>query len=114
MMYNLLINKPSTKPKILKLQQVNYSDIVNKLDELKASMAFIAETIMKIQKDRSLTEKWISEKELMSIPSVSLSRSTLLQMRKKGLLRSSTLTGKQVFYRKEDFAKLLDKNEFEM
>lgn len=96
------------------MQQSNYIDILSKLEELKASMAFIAEIIMKIQKEKNLTEKWISEKELMSIPSISLSRSTLLQMRKKGLLRSSTLTGKQVFYRKEDFAKLLDRNEFEM
>lgn len=87
---------------------------MEKINVLQASVNSIAEIVLKIQQEKKITGKWISEKDLLALPGLSLSRSTLLKMRKKGLIRSSTLTGKQNFYRTEDFEKLLNKNEEEM
>jgi len=54
-------------------------------------------------------DDWITEKEAIRI--TGLCRSTLLKLRKEGELTSSTLSGKENFYRLSDIKKLLDLNE---
>ncbi len=79
---------------------------------MQASVNIVSEMLVKMQKQRVSFGEWISEKEVMEI--TGLSRSTLLKLRKEGKVRSSTITGKQVYYMLPDFKKLLDKNEEEI
>ena len=53
--------------------------------------------------------EWISEKEVKEL--TGLGRSTLLKLRNDGKITSSTLSGKQTYYRMGDFKLLLNKNE---
>ena len=85
-------------------------------EEKKISMESLYDTIQylknlleeKINQVTSIGE-WIPEYEAMRISG--LSRGTLLKLRKQGKLSSSTLSGKQNFYRVKDFEQLLNENE---
>jgi Mg2+ and Co2+ transporter CorA len=82
--------------------------LFDKLNALEASVNTIAEML---QKEKIILGDWLSEKE--TIAATGLSRSTLLKLRKLGKISSSTITGKQLYYKKTDFIKLLNKNEQE-
>ena len=85
--------------------------IIAKQDALQASLNTIADMLLKLQKEKATFGDWVSEKE--AIKATGLSRSTLLKLRNEGKVTSSTISGKQNYYRLSDFKKLLDKNEFE-
>jgi hypothetical protein len=59
--------------------------------------------------EKTKIEDWITEKQAIRI--TGLSRGTLFKLRKEGAITSSTLSGKQNFYRISDFKNLLNKNE---
>jgi len=94
------------------LDDTNYNITLDKLNTLQASINIVSDVLLKMQKNRVGFGEWISEREAIEI--TNLSRSTLLKLRKEGKIRSSTITGKQVYYLLSDFKKLLDKNEEEM
>ena len=75
-------------------------------------MNIIAEMLYKLQKERTTFGEWVPEKEVIAV--TGLSRATLLKLRNAGKVTSSTISGKQLYYRLSDFKKLLDKNELEM
>lgn len=52
---------------------------------------------------------WISEAEVMEL--TSLSKTTLLTLRKQGKLSSSSISGKANYYRMSQIRELLDENE---
>jgi hypothetical protein len=72
----------------------------------------IAETLQKLQKEKAAFGDWVPESEAIAI--TGLSKSTLLNLRNSGKISSSTISGKQPYYRLSDFKKLLDKNEQEI
>lgn len=81
----------------------------SKLDSLQAAVINLKELVEQLITSQHKIEDWINETDAMKISG--LSRGTLLKLRKKGKLSSSTLSGKQNFYRISDFKKLLDLNE---
>jgi len=64
--------------------------------------------LQKAQTENMLGD-WISEKDAIALSG--LGRTRLYQLRMKGIITSSTLGGKAVFYRLSDFKVLLNKNE---
>lgn len=76
---------------------------------LQTELSDIKKLIEQLMEERNKLEDWITEKEAIRISG--LCRSTLLTLRKQGDLTSSTLSGKQNFYRLSDFNKLLEINE---
>lgn len=86
--------------------------LIDKLDALQASVNIVAETLTKMQKEKTTFGEWVPEREAIGI--TGLSRATLLKLRNQGKLSSSSISGKHPYYRLSDFKKLLDKNEFEM
>ena len=86
--------------------------LINKLDILQGSVNIIAETIAKMQKEKTTFGEWVPEREAIVI--TGLSKATLLKLRNQGKLSSSSISGKHPYYRLSEFKKLLDKNEFEM
>ena len=79
------------------------------LDSLQATVHYLKGLIEQLITNQHKVEDWINETDAMKISG--LSRGTLLKLRKEGKLSSSTLSGKQNFYRISDFKKLLDLNE---
>ncbi len=84
-------------------------DTTSKLDSLQATVDYLKELLEKMMTRDAKIDDWITEKEAIRI--TGLCRSTLLKLRKEGELTSSTLSGKQNFYRLSDIKKLLDLNE---
>ena len=80
-----------------------------KLDSFQASINYLKDLIEQLSEGQNKLDDWIPEKEAIRISG--LCRSTLLRLRKQGDLTSSTLSGKQNFYRLSDFNKLLKINE---
>jgi hypothetical protein len=80
-----------------------------KLDSFQATINYLKDIIEKLVDGQNKIEDWITEKEAVRI--TGLCRTTLLRLRKEGELTSSTLSGKQNFYRLSDIKKLLDLNE---
>lgn len=85
------------------------SDTNNKPDSLQATIDSLKNLVEQLLMEHKRIEDWITEKEAIEI--TSLSRGTLLKLRKSGKISSSTLSGKQNFYRLSDFKKLLELNE---
>lgn len=81
----------------------------NTFEILQTELSDIKKLIEQLMEERNKLDDWITEKEAIRISG--LCRSTLLTLRKQGDLTSSTLSGKQNFYRLSDFNKLLDTNE---
>ena len=81
----------------------------SKLDSLQAAVFYLKELVEQLITSQHKIEDWVNEKEAMKI--TGLSRGTLLKLRKDGRITSSTISGKQNFYRISDFKKLLDLNE---
>jgi len=79
------------------------------LDSLQAAVIYLKELVEQLITSQHKIEDWVNEKEAMKI--TGLSRGTLLKLRKDGRITSSTISGKQNFYRISDFKKLLDLNE---
>ena len=94
------------------LNDNNINNVIDKLNAIQASVNIIDEKLQKLQKERATFGEWVSEKEVIAI--TGLSRATLLKLRNSGKVSSSTISGKQLYYRLSDFKKLLDKNELEM
>ena len=84
-------------------------EINGKLDSFQATINYLKDCIEKLVEGQYKIEDWITEKDAIRISG--LSRATLLKLRKEGELTSSTLSGKQNFYRLSDFKRLLDTNE---
>lgn len=91
------------------LKQEPNIDQVNKFEMLQIELSYLKDLMEQLIEAHNKIEDWITEKEAIRISG--LSRSTLLKLRKEGQLTSSTLSGKQNFYRISDFKKLLDINE---
>ena len=91
------------------LNDHNLISLIDKLTALQASVNIIAETLNKMQKDKVMLGDWMSEKEIME--ATGLSRSSLLKLRNTGKVTSSSILGKQPYYKLCDFKKLLDINE---
>lgn len=85
------------------------TDQDNKFEIIHAELSDLKRLIEQLMEAQNKLDDWITEKEAIRISG--LCRSTLLTMRKKGDLTSSTLSGKQNFYRLSDFNKLLEINE---
>lgn len=81
----------------------------NTFEILQTELSDIKKLIEQLMEERNKLDDWITEKEAIRISG--LCRSTLLTLRKQGDLTSSTLSGKQNFYRLSDFNKLLETNE---
>jgi hypothetical protein len=81
----------------------------NTFEILQTQLSDIKKLIEQLMEERNKLDDWITEKEAIRISG--LCRSTLLTLRKQGDLTSSTLSGKQNFYRLSDFNKLLETNE---
>ncbi len=81
----------------------------NTFEILQTELSDIKKLIEQFMEERNKLDDWITEKEAIRISG--LCRSTLLTLRKQGDLTSSTLSGKQNFYRLSDFNKLLETNE---
>lgn len=81
----------------------------NTFEILQTELSDIKKLIEQLMEERNKLDDWITEKEAIRISG--LCRSTLLTLRKQGDLTSSTLSGKQNFYRLSDFNKLLEINE---
>ena len=81
----------------------------NTFEILQTELSDIKKLIEQLMEERNKLDDWITEKEAIRISG--LCRSTLLTLRKQGDLTSSTLSGKQNFYRISDFNKLLETNE---
>ena len=94
------------------LNDNNINNVIDKLSALQASVNIISEQLQKLQKERTTFGEWVAEKEVIAV--TGLSRATLLKLRNAGKVTSSTISGKQLYYRFSDFKKLLDKNELEM
>ena len=75
-----------------------------KLDSFQATINYLKDLIEQLVDGQNKIEDWITEKEAIRI--TGLCRSTLLRLRKEGELTSSTLSGKQNFYRLSDIKKL--------
>jgi len=84
-------------------------DTTSKLDSLQATVDYLKELLEVMMARDAKIDDWITEKEAIRI--TGLCRSTLLKLRKEGELTSSTLSGKENFYRLSDIKKLLDLNE---
>lgn len=91
------------------LKQEPNIDQVNKFEMLQIELSYLKDLMEQLIEAHNKIEDWITEKEAIRISG--LSRGTLLKLRKEGQLTSSTLSGKQNFYRISDFKKLLDINE---
>jgi len=61
-----------------------------------------------IQEKQSLGD-WISEEQAVKL--TGLGKSKLYALRNEGKVRSSTLTDRKIYYRRDDFTLLLDKNQ---
>ena len=85
------------------------SNLRETLDAIQASIANLNNYLEQLTSKKENIGDWISEGEVKKI--TGLSRSTLLKLRKEGQVSSSTLSGKQNFYRLSDFSKLLNQNE---
>lgn len=68
----------------------------------------MSEQLAAIADSKALND-WISQKQAEQI--TGLSKSTLYAMRKQDLLTHSTFTGKEVYYRRSDLIRYLDKQE---
>ncbi|MHB8261883.1 MAG: hypothetical protein ACYDCN_13700 [Bacteroidia bacterium] len=89
----------------------NIEELVNKINDLQETLNTMADVIKKMERNTMAFGDWISEEEVLKMPNVSISRSRLWELRKQGRVSSSSLNGKQLFYRLSDFKKLLDENE---
>ena len=81
----------------------------SKLDSLQAAVIYLKELVEQLITKQNKIDDWVNEKEAMKI--TGLSKGTLLKLRKDGRITSSTLSGKQNFYKISDFKKLLEQNE---
>jgi len=88
---------------------VNENVILQKLSFIENKLSDIFKKIEPVTIPPNPLGDWIVESEAKKI--TGLSRSTLLKMRRDGLISSSTISGKQNYYRITDFEKLLTKNE---
>ena len=91
------------------LNQESKTDQDNKFEMLHAELSDLKKIIEQLVEGQNKLDDWITEREAIRISG--LCRSTLLTLRKQGDLTSSTLSGKQNFYRLSDFNKLLETNE---
>jgi DNA-binding transcriptional regulator PaaX len=89
----------------------HHTDIIDQLRLVEAKLAALTSTIDDHYKKKLMFGDWINEKETISM--TGLSRATLLKLRQEGKITSSTISGKQVFYKMADFKALLDKHEQE-
>lgn len=62
-----------------------------------------------IQNERISMGDWVSEEQIKKI--TGLGKTTLYNLRTSGVVSSSTISGKGVFYRRSDFERLLNENE---
>lgn len=90
-------------------KEVNIKELVEKLNTLQVSINNIAEMLEKEVEGDLKFDDWITEEMAQKVSG--LSRSTLLKLRKEGKLTTSTLSGKQNFYRMSGLQMLMDKNE---
>lgn len=79
-----------------------------KLLHLSASITEMKGLLLDIAASKGL-EDWISQREAENL--TGLSTSTLYNLRQKGAISSSSFTGKEVFYRRSDLIRFLDKRE---
>lgn len=93
------------------LNDTNINELTEKVEALQASVNSVAEMLTTMQKDRLTFGDWVPEHEVMTI--TGLSKATLLKLRNGGKLSSSTISGKQIYYRLSSIKKLLDRNEQE-
>lgn len=91
------------------LNQESTAATDNTLEILQAELSDLKIIVEQLVQDRIRIDGWITEIEAIQLSG--LSRGTLFKMRKEGVVSSSTLSGKQNFYRLSDFKKLLDLNE---
>jgi hypothetical protein len=61
-----------------------------------------------LHEKNEVLDDWISQETAERISG--LKRTRLYELRRNGKVRSSTITGKKVFYRRSDFAALLEEN----
>lgn len=85
------------------------SNLDKKLDAIGVYINSLNIYLEQLTSEKENIGEWISENEAKRL--TGLSKSTLLKLRKEGRIRSSTLSGKKIFYRRSDFNNLLDKNE---
>lgn len=91
------------------LNHVQKTDQDNSFEKIQTEISALKNLIEQLMESQIKIEDWITEKEAIRLSG--LSRGTLLKLRKAGDLSSSTLSGKQNFYRIKDFKKLLEINE---
>jgi hypothetical protein len=81
----------------------------NVLEIVQAQLSDLKKLVEQLVKNPLRIDDWITEIEAIQVSG--LSRATLFKLRKEGTISSSTLSGKQNFYRLSDFKKLLELNE---
>ncbi len=79
------------------------------MEKLRSELADIKKLVEHLLDEKNGIDDWITEKHAIKISG--LCRGTLFKLRKEGKVSSSTLSGKQNFYRLSDLKKLLDINE---
>ena len=79
-----------------------------KLEELQLSVNSIAEAVMKMQKGKAVLKEWIDQEEAMSLSG--LKKSALYELRRANRLTSSKI-GRKVFYKKNEFEKMIEEYE---
>lgn len=84
-------------------------DICDMFEVLQTELSELKNLVEQLVRDNNRIDGWITEVEAIGISG--LSRGTLFKLRKQGVISSSTLSGKQNFYRLSDFKKLLELNE---
>jgi predicted DNA-binding transcriptional regulator AlpA len=89
-------------------QPTNPMTTEERIELIYEDIRLMSEQLAAIADSKALND-WISQKQAEQI--TGLSKSTLYAMRKQDLLTHSTFTGKEVYYRRSDLIRYLDKQE---
>ena len=89
--------------------EVDEQAIAEKLESIQRATLATQEMVTALLADRdTIGDVWVSQETAERI--TGLKHSRLYHLRKTGVIRSSTISGRKVFYHKDDFAKLLNDN----
>lgn len=82
-----------------------------KLKVLEEKMDLLQKSLNDLITEKQSIGDWITEERAIKL--TGLSKSSFYNMRKEGKITSSSISGKEVWYRRADFKKILDRVERE-